>query len=182
MSVTPCELTFSFLYSICRLHLAFPSKLCYFCVICVGSFNIHFLVLWSCRWLKCSLRDCGLMVVSYGSSHLLKVLEQGVRAGLPVLVEVRTTLPPESCSTASPWQLLSLHTTSDESSRWHWCSAADLACILTARQYSWVSPHVHHANPGTSLHSYLASFNPALSLALKYSKGGKDFVNSMRPV
>lgn len=57
------------------------------------------------------------MVVPYGSSHLLKVLEQGVRAGLPVLVEVRTTLPPESCSAASPWQLLSLHTTSDESSR-----------------------------------------------------------------
>ena len=101
----------------------FP-KLCYFChgyynihafvYFCVGSFNIHS---WSCRWLKCSLRDCGLIVVPYGSSHLLKVLEQGVRAGLPVLVEVRTTLPPESCSAASPWQLLSLHTTSDESSR-----------------------------------------------------------------
>ena len=42
--------------------------------------------------------------------------------------------------------------------------------------------HVHHAHPGTSLHSYLASFNPALSLALKYSKDGKDFVYSMRPV
>lgn len=42
--------------------------------------------------------------------------------------------------------------------------------------------HVYHAHPGTSLHSYLASFNPALSLALKYSKDGKDFVYSMRPV
>ena len=48
------------------------------------------------------------MVVPYSSSHLLKTLEQAVRAGLPVLVEVRTMLSPESHSTAGsyPWQLL----------------------------------------------------------------------------
>ena len=48
------------------------------------------------------------MVVPYSSSHLLKTLEQAVRAGLPVLVEVRTMLSPESHSSAGfyPWQLL----------------------------------------------------------------------------
>lgn len=40
------------------------------------------------RWLKESLKAEDLIIIEYGSKEMIKLLEQAVRAGLPVMIEV----------------------------------------------------------------------------------------------